>query len=94
VSSYRRPPTLTTSFYAGQPPLNRLSFQRGQVERINEHLQAKDARFILFKWVVNSSSQLINRDFKPLVKKDQPGELLFLNRQDVSSLIADGFVAR
>ena len=35
----------------------------------------------------------MDRDFKPLVKSDQPGELLLLNRQDVSGLIADGFVA-
>jgi hypothetical protein len=32
--------------------LNRLSFQRGHVSRIREHLDAKDARFLLFKSVL------------------------------------------
>lgn len=70
---------LSSSFYAGQPPLNRLSFQRGHVDKINEHLSAKDARFVLYK------------DSRPLVKKGEPGQLLFLKRTDVESLIGDGF---
>lgn len=44
------------SFYAGQPPLNRLSFHRNDTQRMTEHLNAAQARFVLF------------RDGKPLLK--------------------------
>ena len=36
------------SFYAGQPPLNRLSFQRNDADKLNAYLP--DAKFMLFQY--------------------------------------------
>lgn len=44
------------SFYAGQPPLNRLSFHRNDTQRMTDHLNASHAKFVLF------------REGKPLLK--------------------------
>ncbi|KAJ9098205.1 hypothetical protein QFC21_004534 [Naganishia friedmannii] len=44
------------NFYAGQPPLNRLSFHRNDTQRMTDHLAALSARFVLC------------RDGKPLLK--------------------------
>ena len=40
------------SFYAGQPPLNRLSWVRPSAETLNAHLHNDKARFIAFKFVI------------------------------------------
>jgi len=39
------------SFYAGNPPLNRLSWLRPSAETLNGHLHDEKARFIAFKYV-------------------------------------------
>ncbi|RSH82253.1 NADH pyrophosphatase [Saitozyma podzolica] len=67
------------NFYAGQPPLNRLSFQRQSADKLNEHLEAPNARFVLYK------------DLKPLVHKDEPGKLLFLSRKQVEARLGGPF---
>ncbi|ORY35702.1 NUDIX hydrolase domain-like protein [Naematelia encephala] len=67
------------NFYAGQPPLNRLSFHRNSAEKLNDHLHAENARFILFK------------DFKPLVHAGEPGKTLFLSREQVKSHLGGDF---
>nr|KIR49312.1 NAD+ diphosphatase [Cryptococcus bacillisporus CA1280] len=67
------------NFYSGQPPLNRVSFQRHIPEKINAHLQNPDTRFYLFK------------NFQPLVKKGEIGAPLYLQRKDVDHFVKDGF---
>jgi NAD+ diphosphatase len=79
-----------TSFYAGNPPLNRLSWLRPSAETLNGHLHDEKARFIAFKYVptgvcIYQADQ--SRDFKPLVKKSSPGELHFLSFKDVESRV-------
>ncbi|KAI5452959.1 NADH pyrophosphatase [Naganishia albida] len=44
------------NFYAGQPPLNRLSFHRNDTQHMTDHLNASHAKFVLF------------REGKPLLK--------------------------
>ncbi|WWD19175.1 hypothetical protein CI109_103633 [Kwoniella shandongensis] len=59
------------NFFAGQPPLNRLSFQRHSSETLNKHRSDPKAQFVLY------------RDFKPLIKKGEEARLLFLSLEDV-----------
>ncbi|ORX38346.1 putative NAD+ diphosphatase [Kockovaella imperatae] len=68
------------NFYAGQPPLNRLSFIRPSVDKINALLNAESTRFIAFK------------DLKPLVQENELGKLVFLDRKAVESRIGDGYM--
>lgn len=88
------------SFYAGQPPLNRLSFQRQSADKLNEHLEAPNARFVLYKWVTGACPLQVRlhfladhrfRDLKPLVHKDEPGKLLFLSRKQVEARLGGPF---
>ncbi|WVQ80150.1 hypothetical protein IAT38_002255 [Cryptococcus sp. DSM 104549] len=67
------------NFYAGQPPLNRVAFQRHHASIVNEHLHKDETRFIIFK------------DFKPLVIKGQWGTPLYLGVKDVEGIIGNGY---
>ncbi|CAD6573047.1 MAG: hypothetical protein TREMPRED_000714 [Tremellales sp. Tagirdzhanova-0007] len=69
----------TINFYAGQPPLNRLSFHRNSAEKLNRHLESKDARFVIFK------------ELKPLMKKGEAGTTLFLSHKDLEGRIGNRF---
>jgi hypothetical protein len=46
------------NFYAGQPPLNRLSWVRPSAESLNGHLHNDKARFIAFKYDLSAASAL------------------------------------
>ncbi|WVF67562.1 hypothetical protein IAT40_002320 [Kwoniella sp. CBS 6097] len=69
------------NFYAGQPPLNRVAFQRHSSEVMNKHLNDPSAKFIVYK------------DIKPLVKKDSPGEILFLDRNQIGNRVGTDFAS-
>ncbi|RXK42336.1 hypothetical protein M231_00326 [Tremella mesenterica] len=68
------------NFYAGQPPLNRVAFQRQSTDKLNAHLASPQTRILVFK---NGS---------PLVRKGQPGALLYLDRDTLAPLIQDGYL--
>lgn len=65
------------SFYAGQPPLNRLSFQRQTAALLNGYLGG--ARFLVFD---------LGRVLCP---PQRYNELLYLSLEQVQSLVGDGF---
>ncbi|WVO14472.1 hypothetical protein L204_102107 [Cryptococcus depauperatus] len=67
------------NFYAGQPPLNRVAFQRHCPEKVNAHLKHQSTRFIVFK------------DFEPLVHQEDTSKPLYLDRTHVNQLIGEGF---
>ncbi|WVQ72096.1 hypothetical protein IAR50_001641 [Cryptococcus sp. DSM 104548] len=67
------------NFFAGQPPLNRIAFQRHELDKVNHHLHDPETRFFLFK------------DFKPLVKKGEVNQPLYLRKDDVKDLIGEGY---
>ncbi|ODN83664.1 hypothetical protein L202_01761 [Cryptococcus amylolentus CBS 6039] len=67
------------NFFAGQPPLNRIAFQRHELEKVNHHLHNPETQFFLFK------------DFKPLVKKGEAAQPLYLRKDDVKDLIGEGY---
>ncbi|KAK8854679.1 hypothetical protein IAR55_003418 [Kwoniella newhampshirensis] len=69
------------NFFAGQPPLNRLSFQRHSSETLNKHLSDPKAQFVLY------------REFKPLVKKGEAGKILFLSLDDVKDKIGPQYTS-
>lgn len=69
------------NFYAGQPPLNRLSFHRQSADKINAHLRDASARFVAFK------------DFKPLMTSGQAGQLRFLSYDEVEPIVQKPFVS-
>ncbi|KAK4685415.1 NAD+ diphosphatase, partial [Tremellales sp. Uapishka_1] len=68
------------NFYAGQPPLNRLSFQRPSTKSLTAHLSAGEAKFLLWK------------DGKPLMKKGEAGQPLYLSQKEASSFLGGAFV--
>ncbi|KAK6910783.1 NAD+ diphosphatase [Kwoniella mangroviensis CBS 8886] len=59
------------NFYAGQPPLNRVAFQRHSSEIMNRHLHDPETRFLIFK------------DGRPLMKKDDSGRILYLTKDQL-----------
>lgn len=92
------------SFYAGAPPLNRVSFQRTSTEKITGYLESSEARFLLFKWAPEAFPCGCMQDEdeadkcpnplsqgQPLCKDGVPGELLFLSRQQVEGALGGSF---
>ncbi|WWC63415.1 uncharacterized protein I303_106017 [Kwoniella dejecticola CBS 10117] len=67
------------NFYAGQPPLNRVAFQRHSSEVMNKHLHDSKTRFIIFK------------EGKPLMKKDEAGKVLYLSKDQIGDKLGDEF---
>lgn len=65
------------SFYAGQPPLNRLSFQRQNASILNSYLP--NAKFLVFDLG------------KVLCPTKRYSEIQYLTRDQVASLVGDGF---
>ncbi|WVR09506.1 hypothetical protein IAU60_006574 [Kwoniella sp. DSM 27419] len=70
------------NFYAGQPPINRVAFQRHSSDAMNRYLTSPEARFIVFK------------EFKPLVKKDDIGKILYLTREQLGDNLGPEFSSK
>ncbi|KAL1413034.1 NADH pyrophosphatase [Vanrija albida] len=67
------------NYYSGQPPLNRLSFQRPHADILNRHLETKGALFTVY----NKGNVLVH--------KGTTGSTLFVTYDVVKPLIGGGF---
>ncbi|WRT68523.1 uncharacterized protein IL334_005500 [Kwoniella shivajii] len=69
------------NFYAGQPPLNRVAFQRHSSELMNRNLHDPTTKFLVFK------------SGNPLMKKGQVGQVLYLSKEDIGDRLGKEFGA-
>ncbi|KAG7528108.1 hypothetical protein FFLO_06400 [Filobasidium floriforme] len=68
------------NFYSGQPPLNRLSFHRNETTKMDKHLNASEAKFLLFK----DGKPLMSMQTSGETKDKTPTGLLYLSQSSIT----------